>query len=418
MSKSVILTQEQSAAALAGAKLQIAPENSSIVIEGSAGTGKSTLLRHLRPTIDNVAKTFKLLDPNWKESEVVFTGTTHKACHNLKDIIDDNNVRTIYSLLGLRVVKDYKTGKSELKRSMGAKTISNALIVVDEAGYLDRDTIGKLYKYTEKCKFIFVGDPNQLAPVGYTNTPIFNAGIDSYKLSQIMRQGEGTPLQELCIALSKTVEGGPWPKLKADNETIFHVDRDTFHEMIIEEYPNWKNQEYTSKVLAWTNRRVEEYNKYLKSALEDSPSFKAGDYVVTNRPIQNSIHNIGNNTELVIGTITPDTSYDVEGFRVTLRDQGYVELFLPADYRDQAKVERRLRKEEDWDALAFIDKFWVDLRSEYACTVNKSQGSTYHTVYIDLDDIGKCKNTDNLKRMLYVAASRAQHRVVFTGDIG
>lgn len=53
----------------------------------------------------------------------------------------------------------------------------------------------------------------------------------------------------------------------------------------------------------------------------------------------------------------------------------------------------------------------------YASTVNKSQGSTYDTVYIDLNDIGKCRDKDQVRRMLYVAVSRARHKVVFTGDI-
>ena len=64
-----------------------------------------------------------------------------------------------------------------------------------------------------------------------------------------------------------------------------------------------------------------------------------------------------------------------------------------------------------------IENHYVDLRLAYASTVNKAQGSTYDNVYIDLNDIGKCYDKDQVRRMLYVALSRARHKAVFTGDI-
>ena len=61
--------------------------------------------------------------------------------------------------------------------------------------------------------------------------------------------------------------------------------------------------------------------------------------------------------------------------------------------------------------------YYPDLRYTYASTINKAQGSTYDTVYIDLNDLAKCNDRDLQLRLLYVAVSRARHKVVFTGDI-
>ena len=58
-----------------------------------------------------------------------------------------------------------------------------------------------------------------------------------------------------------------------------------------------------------------------------------------------------------------------------------------------------------------------DLRTRAAATVYKAQGSTHDSVFIDLDDIGKCRNDNLLARMLYVAISRARSQVLLTGDI-
>jgi ATP-dependent exoDNAse (exonuclease V) alpha subunit len=60
---------------------------------------------------------------------------------------------------------------------------------------------------------------------------------------------------------------------------------------------------------------------------------------------------------------------------------------------------------------------WIDLRAAYAQTVNKSQGSTYDRVFIDLDDIRRCNSGDQIARMLYVAVSRAREQVFLTGDL-
>lgn len=58
---------------------------------------------------------------------------------------------------------------------------------------------------------------------------------------------------------------------------------------------------------------------------------------------------------------------------------------------------------------------FLDLRHSYACTVHKAQGSTYDTVYVDLDDLYKAiRNKDMYNRLLYVAVSRAAKKVVFT----
>ena len=49
--------------------------------------------------------------------------------------------------------------------------------------------------------------------------------------------------------------------------------------------------------------------------------------------------------------------------------------------------------------------------------MHKSQGSTYDTVFIDLENIGSCRNPDQVARMLYVAVSRARNRIFLFGKL-
>ena len=57
------------------------------------------------------------------------------------------------------------------------------------------------------------------------------------------------------------------------------------------------------------------------------------------------------------------------------------------------------------------------LRLPHACTIHKSQGSTYENVYIDLDSFKACKDRETLARLLYVAVSRAKNHVYFHGSL-
>ena len=71
---------------------------------------------------------------------------------------------------------------------------------------------------------------------------------------------------------------------------------------------------------------------------------------------------------------------------------------------------------EQFDVVEEAENRWVDLRAAYACTVNKSQGSTFDKVFIDIDDIARCNNGEQIARLMYVAVSRARNTVYLTGD--
>ena len=104
--------------------------------------------------------------------------------------------------------------------------------------------------------------------------------------------------------------------------------------------------------------------------------------------------------------------YGVTGKIVNIHNHQY---FLPDDPSQIEKAGKAQHALGNTHNVQMIHENWIDLRPEFACTVNKSQGSTYGTVFIDLDDISKCKDVDLRRRMLYVAVSRARTRVVMMG---
>lgn len=416
----ITYTAEQQAALKAGAALMSAPANSSIIIKGKAGTGKSTLMRGFPRAIDNLIKTYALIDPDFKPIDVYYTATTHTACKNLGDIVYPEQTQTIHSLLGLRPKKDYKTNTTYLVRNPRTHTITDSLIIIDEAGMMDNELIEGLFKYTENCKFIFLGDPCQLTPVGLSYTPVFNMDFPCYTLTHIKRQGEGTPLEQLNIDIASSIEDGSWPTVKIDDKTIIHLNHKDFCEEIVKDIPNWANQEHTSKVLAWTNQRVEEYNGYFREAITRNSDVIPGDVMIANHPTFHPSNTIQNNEivtiETVENTVVEIGQCRIPGKYITLRYRRG-RFFLPDNLKDFKANPFPEGGHNRQMFLKLVDTTWVDLRYTYASTINKAQGATYDTVYIDLDDINKCNNPDMIKRMLYVAITRAKNKVVFTGDI-
>jgi hypothetical protein len=64
---------------------------------------------------------------------------------------------------------------------------------------------------------------------------------------------------------------------------------------------------------------------------------------------------------------------------------------------------------QHWNAV-FVEPF-ANLSYGYSITVHKSQGSTYCTVFVDIDDICKNRNENECKRCVYTSVTRASHKL-------
>lgn len=119
---------------------------------------------------------------------------------------------------------------------------------------------------------------------------------------------------------------------------------------------------------------------------------------------------------VVIASVDEDDFYGVPGYTLCLRDKPGT-FFMPKN-KDLAKQRlKEAQANDEWSVMKIIQDSWLDLRPSFACTVNKSQGSTYHTVFIDLGDVSRVNTNNQLARFMYVGTSRAKYRVVYTGDV-
>ena len=389
------------------------------VIEGPAGTGKTTLVQHI---LNQIPKQERLMhaigESGFDFTDIYVTATTRKAATVITEKLNaGEDPLTIHSLLGLRVSNNTSNGVTSLKRTQKDQ-VTSSLIIIDEASFIDVNLLDCIRERTWSCKIIYIGDPYQLTPTQSSLSPVFNGLLPTAKLTQIMRfDGE---IDKLSMQYRETVKSKQYRPLTVDGTQVRHVDGPTFQSLVQESFvqPHYFEED-DAKVLAWTNARVQEYNGFIRQHKGYTKTFEVGEQIVTNKPI------MGNNGKVIYSTdgrarithISSSSSdyMEISGKYLTLDNK--IEVFI-ADESDDVKTKlNQLKREKKWRDFFAIQESIADIRPPYACTVHKSQGSTYKRVLIDLNDIGRCNVPDDVARMLYVAISRASEEVILYGNL-
>ena len=410
----ITLTTDQQNALNAFQQFLCDPVETVFVLSGYSGTGKTTLIKHLLEELPSYVKTAKLLLPTMKEYYVELTATTNKAAEAMS-LITGRDVATIHSFLGLRVQTDYSTGVTTLiPRSKEKK--EGYLLFIDEASYIDSQLLELIFTMTSKCKIVFMGDPAQLTPVKSSGTPVFEAKFSGAKLTQVVRQAEGNPIVDLSTKFRETVSSGQFFSFKPDGHHIKYLDRPDFYKEIEKEFSRTDWHYSDSKILGWTNKCVVNYNHAVSDNVTGNPKLKVGDYAIVNKYVTKGKQSLKTDEMVYISHISAETSENgVDGHIYTV-DRGYT-FFMPKSMDEKNTRLKQAKADNDYIVIEHIESSWIDLRAAYACTINKSQGSTFDRVFIDLDDVKRCNSGDQIARMLYVGISRAKSQVFLTGDV-
>ncbi len=389
-----------------------------MVLQGAAGSGKSFLLQHLLDNFQNEYKTYNLLlqrDPQ-HEFEMQLSATTNKAVKVVRDFTGDIGAKTLHSFLNLKVVNNFQTGKTDLEKTDSWKYHFNKLIIIDEASFIDNDLFQFLEDSTSKdCKILFVGDQYQLAPIGQTESVMETMKCTKVFMNKIMRNS-GTILQTSAMFRDTVMTGVFQPIQYTDNKVI-HVSGADFKQRVNDHFTDPDYHPDKAKILAWTNDKVQAYNSHIRDVLSLPALFSEGEIVITNKPLMKGATAYPVDSEVRITDIEKkhETKYGVQGRWVTVN--GKHTAFLANDFNDVKIVLKKLARKKNWRTFFEIKDTWLDLRSVYASTVHKAQGSTYENVFIDLTDIGKNFIASDVARLLYVAFSRASKQVICRGTL-
>lgn len=406
------LTDDQEKAYNAFLDFLVDKEAKYMVIQGGAGSGKTTLLGHLLETFEDKYKTYNiLLQRNPEHTFTVdVTATTNKAAAVLSEFMY-KDARTIHSLLGLKVFNDFKTGKTKLSKTHNTVTLVNHLIIIDEASFIDNQLFKCIDEYTKSCKILLVGDQYQLAPVGQTESVMETLDCTKVHMNKIMRNSGD--ILKTSAQFKNTVQTGKFEPISYNSDSLIHVDGPTFEQIVSEEYSDTNWNPTKAKILAWTNAKVQAYNNHIrKNVLKLPEQFQDNEVVMTNNPIVR----LGKPVDSLVRITSCDYDTNIKGIHgrmITLNN--CYQAFLANDFQDVNKLLKKLAKKKEWKDYFEIKDSWLDLRSVYASSIHKSQGSTYEKVFIDLADIGNNWTASDVARLLYVAISRASKQVICYG---
>lgn len=401
-------------------------DDKEFIISGPAGVGKTYLMSYIiNETMVHYHKVCELMGMDPKYTEVMMTATTNKAA----DVLGQATGRptsTIHSFMNLRVQNDFSTGKQLLSRTKAWEVHKNKIIFIDECSMIDSDLYNMIKEGTFDCKLVYVGDHNQLAPVFEALSPIYRQNAPFYELTEQMRNRNNQALMDVCQQLRETVESGVFNPIHVDGQSVILLDDDEMQARLAEQFV-LPIDDSTSRVLAYTNKQVNEYNMYLREQKNLPDLLTDGEIMINNSAVR-----IANKYQLsveqevtVIDAQGPssykvDNEYELPIQRMTLESsfgERIPNVCVPTDREYFDQLVKHYASRKNWERHFFLKENFPDLRPRDAATVHKSQGSTYDSVFIDLANISKVTQSDVAARMLYVAFSRARSKVYLYGNL-
>lgn len=390
-----------------------------MIISGTAGTGKSFLLKHLHQTIKKEyldACAIIGVEPTIKQFK--FTALSHKAVSILRDNLNVD-VKTLHSHLQIKIWNNFSTGKEETKlpKFSVESEFKNTLLIIDEYSMIDykiKDYLASLLNKYPTLKILYVGDHNQLcSPNGSSE--------DKFKFIAIEELTENFRIQNQDLLktvnqLKANVYNKKIPKLN-DFKNIFKIINKT--ELLNHYIPSMMlDLNHNNAFLNYTNKTTLAFNNYLRKLRNLPEKFTVNEKLVNSSIYKHTKNNIliPSEYELTVLNSNPDhyTFIDsIDDFKIykILDSSGY-EFSIPVNFNYYQNLLKHFFKNKNWKIYYKLKEEIADLRSKDAMTVHKSQGSTFDNVIINFNDILSCKSISTKIRLLYVAFSRAKYEVI------
>ena len=404
--------------------------DSMMVLEGFAGTGKTTCVQTFAEETDY---------------KIAFTAPTNKATKVLRQMASRHikrnvDTRTIYSLLGLVLTADGEFKKVDALGENDAGEYD--VLIVDESSMVG----SKLFQHIRESvsnfnvKIIFMGDPAQLPPVNEEHSPVFDLA-NKVTLSKVMRHDNqilalATDIRE-CI-----YEPGRMPNFAAGNDAnggVFIANNGKFRLQMEKGYMSetYKTTRDVFKTIAWRNVTVNAHNEFIRACLygpKVGPEFQVGERIVACAPVADLLVKLKGETTISLHT---DEEASVVALEVTehpiYREIMCDKVILSRDGEDTSLItaycvhessksahkvmlerlaDRAKKRQGSWSSFWDAKEAFHDLRPCHAITAHRSQGSTYQTVFVNVQDIMLNRDRVEALKCLYVAVTRASKNVI------
>ena len=341
---------------------------------GYAGTGKTTLARHLAEGVDG---------------DVLFAAFTGKAALVLRSR-GAKKASTIHSLIyrprGEELVEDEDTGKSNMTPlftlNRQSPVAEASLIIIDECSMVDEELGRDLLSFGTPV--LVLGDPGQLPPV--SGGGFFTDHEPDILLENIHRQARDNPI----IDLAQLVREGKPLSFGTFGESRVIAKQDVDQTEVLA----------ADQVLVGINKTRRRYNQRLRDLKDFQGATPAsGDKLVAlrNDPAKGLL-----NGSLWQVVSAPNTSKPFMNLLISSEDDGMEKQSA------KIKVLKAAFENPDEEVPWQIKRRYDDFDYGYALTVHKAQGSQWDNVYL-FDESWAFR--EHSQRWLYTAITRAAERI-------
>lgn len=433
------------------------------LLQGYAGTGKTTLVTTLVKTLPMIGMWYQLMAPTGRAAKVLsgYTGKNASTIH-----------RKIYRF------QQYADGSLRMTRA--ENKAKNTLFIVDECSMISdersngRSLLDDLINYVfsgENCKLLLIGDNAQLPPVGLENSPAndinvlkhgFGLTVAAYELTEVMRQEEESGILWNATALRRMVGTHCVRPLSSDAcntslqlfnvngfSDIHRIEPQEFEELLWQKFGDKTSNE--AVIICRSNKRANMYNQAVRARiLQEEGEISTGDklMVVKNNYFwtdeDQKISFIANGDMIELMRI--NNTEEMYGFHFA-----DVEIQL-TDYQEEPNISVKILLEtltsdspaltqEESDRLYHaVEEDYMDIPNRrdrckamrqnpyfnalqvkfgYALTCHKTQGGQWPTVFLDApffpdaETHGCASLQVSDLRWFYTAVTRAQKQLYF-----
>ena len=425
------------------------PGYSSIfILNGYAGTGKTTLIAALVQVLRAMNIPCVLLAPTGRAAKVLaqYSGTEAHTIHK-------------------RIYRQRTNADYESKYSLDINREKGCVFIVDETSMLSDSTpdgqifgsgslLEDLITYVRsgrQCRLILVGDDAQLPPVGADRSPALDAtAMRSYgevvysSMTDVVRQDAASGILRNATALRQMLERGEVevPHIDLNYPDIESIGGGEFLECLEDAYARYGRDE--TIVITRSNKRANRFNegirRYILSAEEQIESgdrlmVVKNNYYYTERMEKSPMSFIANGDIALLKRIR--RFEDFYGFHfadaiLSFGDYGDTEIECKILLDTLSSESPSLTREQSRQLFDEVEKDYMDTASRlkrfrqirenphynalqvkfaYAVTCHKAQGGQWRAVFVDRCLFGDEPMTRDMLRWLYTAVTRATEKL-------
>lgn len=412
------------------------------LLNGYAGTGKTSLMSAVVKTLNDLEIETVLLAPTGRAAKVLAAYSNHPA-HSIHRHI--YRQQTAYG-------ESFELGYNRLK---------NAVFIVDEASMISSANDGGIFGsgallddlidfvfQGEGCTLILVGDTAQLLPITQNTSPALDPdflrqyylNITSHTLCDVVRQASESGILTNATLLRNAMEDGTTPKLLTKQfADVMRIDGSELIDAINQAYDNYGIEECA--IVTRSNKRATLYNRGVRAQVlmrEDELSngdrlmvvkndyfwaeqYKGIDFIANGdmveivrlrhwqelygfRFVEATIlladYDMEMDVMLLIDSLYADSPSEVEALRQSLFAQVEEDYSHIASKRERYKA---MRQDKYLNAL--------NVKFAYAATCHKAQGGQWDCVFVDFGIFDESQLDATYWRWLYTAFTRAKQKV-------